>query len=190
MSDDLELLRHSAAHVMAEAVTQLFPDAKLAIGPAIENGFYYDFDLPRALTPEDLVKISELMVESIKAKKPFVRQEVSREEARVLFADQPYKLELIEELSEGETISVYRHGDFMDLCRGPHVEDTGKLKWNAFKLLNTAGAYWRGDEKRPMLQRIYGTIWPDKQDLKDYLDQLAEIERRDHRRLGRELDLF
>ena len=187
---ELEVVRHSASHVMAEAVVKLFPEAKLGIGPAIETGFYYDFDLPRPLTPEDLAKITELMKASIKANAPFERQEVSREEARELFKDQPYKLELIEEMPEGEVISVYRHGSFMDLCRGPHLERTGQINQQAVALLNTAAAYWRGDEKRPMLQRIYGTVWYNKEDLQAYLDRLAEIERRDHRRLGRELDLF
>jgi len=175
---------------MAEAVQRLFPEAKFAIGPAIESGFYYDFDLPRPLTPEDLEEISRLMQESIKARHPFIREEVLRQEALQMFADQPYKLELIRDLPPEETISIYRHGDFMDLCRGPHVSNTGDLRWDSFALLNTAGAYWRGDEKRPMLQRVYGTIFPSKQELKDYLDRLEEIQRRDHRRLGRELDLF
>jgi len=189
-SEELEKLRHSAAHVMAQAVLELFPGAKLGIGPAIENGFYYDFELPRSLTEDDLSKISDLMVESIKARHPFVRREVTREEARRLFADQPYKLELLEELPEGEPITTYTHDGFTDLCRGPHVENTGVIKWNAFALLNTAAAYWRGDEHRPMLQRIYGTIFPSKEELKQYLDWRAEVERRDHRRLGKELDLF
>jgi len=187
---DLETMRHSASHVMAEAVLKLFPEAKLGIGPAIEDGFYYDFDLPRALTPEDLERITALMVESIKARHPFIRQEVSREEALALFADQPYKVELIREMPEGEVITIYRHGDFVDLCRGPHVEHTGQLPADAFKLLNTAAAYWRGDEKRPMLQRIYGTLWPSREELLAYLAHLEEVERRDHRRLGKELDLF
>lgn len=187
---ELEMMRHSAAHVMAEAVCKLFPEAKLGIGPAIEDGFYYDFDLPRPLTPDDLEQVSALMAESIKARQPFQRQEVSREEALALFANQPYKIELIREMPEGEVISIYRHGDFLDLCRGPHLEHTGQLRWDALKLLNTAAAYWRGDEHRPMLQRIYGTIWPSKADLKAYLERLEEIERRDHRRLGKELDLF
>ncbi len=187
---DLETMRHSASHVMAEAVLKLFPEAKLGIGPAIEDGFYYDFDLPRALTPEDLERISALMVESIKARHPFIRQEVSREEALALFANQPYKLELIREMPEGEVITIYRHGDFLDLCRGPHIEHTGQIPVDAFKLLNTAAAYWRGDEKRPMLQRIYGTLWPSREELLAYLAHLEEIERRDHRRLGKELDLF
>jgi threonyl-tRNA synthetase len=187
---DLEVIRHSAAHVMAEAVKKLFPDAKFGIGPAIENGFYYDFDLPRPLEQADLAKITDLMKEIIKARQPFVRQEVSREQARELFQDQPYKLELINDMPEGEVISVYQSGDFLDLCRGPHVEHTGYLKANALALLNVAGAYWRGDEKRPMLQRIYATIWNNADDLKAHLERLAELERRDHRRLGRELDLF
>jgi threonyl-tRNA synthetase len=186
----IEEIRHSAAHVMAEAVQELFAGAKFGIGPAIDNGFYYDFDLPRPLTPEDLETISALMRESIKAKKPLVREEVSREQALAEFADQPYKVELIRELSEGEPISIYRHGEFKDLCRGPHVEHTGQLRWDSFKLMSIAGAYWRGDEHNPMLQRIYGTIWPSKQELQAHLDKLADIERRDHRRLGRELDLF
>ncbi len=188
--NELEILRHSAAHIMAEAVLQLFPEAKLGIGPAIENGFYYDFDLPRPLTEDDLKQIAERMTESIKARHPFVRREVTREEARRLFAGQPYKLELLEELPEGEAITTYTHDGFTDLCRGPHVENTGVLKWNAFALLNTAAAYWRGDEHRPMLQRIYGTAFPSKEELKQHLDWLEEIEKRDHRRLGRELDLF
>ncbi|MCD6521105.1 MAG: threonine--tRNA ligase [Anaerolineae bacterium] len=187
---ELDVLRHSASHVMAEAVQKLFPEVKLGIGPAIENGFYYDFDLPRPLTPEDLAKIAELMRQSIRAKHPFIRQEVSREQARELFRDQPYKLELIEEMPEDEVITIYRHDDFVDLCRGPHVEHTGQLPEDAFALLSVAGAYWRGDEHRPMLQRIYGTIWHTKEELQAYLEQLKEIERRDHRRLGRELDLF
>ncbi len=189
-ADELEVLRHSAAHVMAEAVLKLFPDAKFGIGPAIENGFYYDFDLPRPLTPEDLEEIKSLMKESIKARIPFERQEISREEARELFDDQPYKLELIKDMPEDETLTVYRHADFVDLCRGPHVEHTSQLKANALDLLSIAGAYWRGDENRPMLQRIYGTIWRDKTELQAYLEHLKEIERRDHRRLGQELDLY
>ncbi len=189
-ASNLERIRHSAAHVMAEVVLKLFPEAKLGIGPAIENGFYYDFDLPRPLTQDDLAKITELMKGSIKAKYRFAREEVSREQAQAIFRDQPYKLELIADLPEDEAISIYRHGDLVDLCRGPHVENTGRLKTNALALLSVAGAYWRGDEKRPMLQRIYGTIWEDKQQLEGYLRHLEEIEKRDHRRLGRELDLF
>ncbi|MCE5257613.1 MAG: threonine--tRNA ligase [Chloroflexi bacterium] len=187
---NLEMMRHSASHIMAAAVLKLFPDAKLAIGPAIDTGFYYDFDLPRPLTTEDLSKISDLMKESIKARQSFERSEVSRAEAMEIFKDQPYKLELIADLPEDETISIYRQGDFVDLCRGPHIAHTGYIKANAFALLNVAGAYWRGDEKRPMLQRIYGTLWNNKEELDAYLKQLEELERRDHRRLGRELDLF
>ena len=187
---DLDVLRHSTSHVMAEAVLAMFPEARLGIGPPIEDGFYYDFDLPRSLTPEDLGEIEARMRESIKAHRPFVRREVSREEAEELFADQPYKLELIGEMPEGEVISIYTHGEFTDLCRGPHLEHTGQINPQAFKLLSIAGAYWRGDEQRPMLQRIYGTVWPTQGELEAYLQKLAEIEKRDHRRLGRELDLF
>src|SRR3954447_8021537 len=152
--NDLEQLRHSAAHVMAEAVLELFPEAKLGIGPPIENGFYYDFDLPRPLTPEDLDAIEQRMRSSIQAAKPFERRPITKEAALELFGDQPYKRELIEEFGNGN-LSVYQHGEFVDLCRGPHVATTGEL--GPFKLMNVAGAYWRGNEKNPMLQRIYGT---------------------------------
>jgi threonyl-tRNA synthetase len=189
---------------MAQAVLEMFPEGKLAIGPAIERGFYYDFDLPRPLTPEDLEQIEKRMRQIIGQNQAFERREVSEEEARELFADQPYKLELIdgivaggvdedgEPLPEGEkpVLSVYEHGDFIDLCAGPHVESTGKINPSGFKLLNVAGAYWRGDEKRPMLQRIYGTAWKNKKELKKYLEWLEEMEARDHRRLNRQLDLF
>jgi threonyl-tRNA synthetase len=180
-------MRHSAAHIMAEAVLKLFPDAKLGIGPPIDTGFYYDFELPRPLTPEDLPKIEALMQHRIASNVPFIREEISKEEARRLFAHQPYKLELIEEI-EGERVSLYRHGDFVDLCQGPHVERTGQV--GAFKLLSVAGAYWRGDERRPMLQRIYGALFETQEELEQYLHRLEEAQRRDHRRLGRELDLF
>jgi threonyl-tRNA synthetase len=183
----LHRMRHSAAHIMAEAVLKLFPGAKLGIGPPIDTGFYYDFDLPRPLTPEDLPRIEELMRERIASDVPFLHEEVSKEEARRLFADQPYKLELIEEL-EGDTVSLYRHGDFVDLCQGPHVERTRQVP--EFKLLSVAGAYWRGDERNPMLQRIYGALFETKDELEAYLRRLEEAQRRDHRRLGRELDLF
>ena len=186
----LHVLRHSTSHVMAEAVLQMFPDAKIAIGPSIKDGFYYDFDLPRPLTPDDLKEIEKRMKDIIKGKLPFVRRELSRAEALELFADQPYKLELIQDLPEGEAISIYTSGVFTDLCRGPHVENTSQLKWNAFELLSIAGAYWRGDENRPMLQRIYGTAWESKEDLRAYLDKLKEIEARDHRRLAHQLDLY
>ncbi len=180
-------MRHSAAHIMAEAVLKLFPGAKLGIGPPIETGFYYDFDLPRPLTPEDLPRIEELMRQRIASDVPFVHDEISKEEARRLFADQTYKLELIEEI-EGDTVSLYRHADFVDLCQGPHVERTGQVP--PFKLLSVAGAYWRGDERRPMLQRIYGALFETEEELREYLHRLEEAQRRDHRRLGRELDLF
>ncbi len=183
----LQRMRHSAAHVMAEAVVGLFPEAKLGIGPPIDNGFYYDFDLPRPLTPEDLDAIERGMAESIAADKPFECRPVSAEQARHLFRNQPYKLELIEQFADGP-LTVYQHGDFVDLCRGPHVDGTGNL--GAFKLTGISGAYWRGDERRPMLQRIYGTMWPSREELQEYLDRIEEAQRRDHRRLGQELDLF
>ncbi len=183
----LERLRHSASHIMAEAVLSLFPDAKLGIGPPIDTGFYYDFDLPRSLTLDDLKVIEERMRQSISGDHPFVQQEVSKEEARRLFAHQPYKLELIEEIAD-EKVSTYRHGDFLDLCAGPHVASTGQVR--AFKLTSIAGAYWRGDERQPMLQRIYGALFETEEELADHLRRLEEAQRRDHRRLGRELDLF
>ncbi|MEA3253823.1 MAG: threonine--tRNA ligase [Chloroflexota bacterium] len=185
--ESLETMRHSAAHVMAEAVQYLFPEAKFAIGPAIENGFYYDFDLPRGLTPEDLPTIENKMREITNANLPFVREELSKETARELFAAQPYKLELIDEISDA-TVSIYNQGSFIDLCRGPHVPSTGDIK--AFKLTHVAGAYWRGDEKQPMLQRIYGVAFNSQTELEDYLTRQAEAAKRDHRKLGRELDLF
>ena len=188
--NELDVLRHSTSHVMAEAVLSMFPEAKLGIGPPIEDGFYYDFDLPRSLTPEDLGEIEARMRKSIKARKPFVRREASLEEAEETFADQPYKLELIRDMGEGEVISIYSHDGFTDLCRGPHLEHTGQINPEAVKLLSIAGAYWRGDEQRPMLQRIYGTVWASQEEFEAYLHKLAEIEKRDHRRLGRELDLF
>lgn len=188
--NELDALRHSTAHVMAEAVLSMFPETKLGIGPPIEDGFYYDFDLPRSVTPEDLEEIEARMRESIEAHKPFVRREVSLEEAEEIFADQPYKLELIRDMGEGEVISTYSHDTFTDLCRGPHLEHTGQINPEAVKLLSIAGAYWRGDEQRPMLQRIYGTVWFTQEELEAYLHRLEEIEKRDHRRLGRELDLF
>jgi threonyl-tRNA synthetase len=187
--EKLEILRHSAAHIMAEAVLSMFPDAKFGIGPAIENGFYYDFELPRSLAPEDLPVIQDKMAEIIKSNSPFVREDVTKDEARKIFADQPYKLELINELEEG-TVSIYRQGNFTDLCRGPHVEYTSKIKANALKLTSIAGAYWRGSEKNPMLQRIYGIAFESSKELKEYLQKQEEAARRDHRRLGKELELF
>jgi len=185
----LKVLRHSAAHIMAEAVKKLFPSAKVTIGPDIENGFYYDFDYERPFTPEDLEKIEQEMARSVAANHPFVREELSKEEAKKLFLklNETYKLEIIDELGE-ETVSIYRHGDFVDLCRGPHLPSTGYLK--AFKLTSVAGAYWRGDENKPMLQRIYGTAFASEKDLKKYLAQLEEAKKRDHRKLGAQLDLF
>ena len=181
-------MRHSAAHVMADAVVQLFPDAKIAIGPPTEDGFYYDFEVSRPFTPEDLERIQALMRETVSAAHPFRREVLERDEAIRLHADQPYKLELIAGIPPEEDLSVYRHGDFTDLCQGPHVASTGEI--GAFKLLSVAGAYWRGDEKRPMLQRIYGTAFESAELLEDHLELLEEAEKRDHRRLGRQLDLF
>jgi threonyl-tRNA synthetase len=175
---------------MAEAVLQIFPGAKLAIGPAIDDGFYYDFDLPRAVTTDDLASIEEKMRAIVTGDHPFVRNTLSRADARAMFKDQPYKVELIDGLPEGEDISTYTQDTFTDLCRGPHVESTKQLPPDAFKLTSIAGAYWRGDEKKKMLQRIYGTAWESKADLEAYLKKLEEIEKRDHRRLGKDLDLY
>lgn len=186
----LETIRHSTSHVMAEAVLKLFPGSKVAIGPSIENGFYYDFELTRPITQEDLPVIEKEMRKILSSNKEFQRKELSREEAKAMFADQPYKLELIDGLPEDATISIYNQGDFTDLCRGPHVCSTKEINAQSFKLMKTAGAYWRGDVERPMLTRIYGTAWEKPADLKAYLDMLAEAERRDHRKLGREMDLF
>ena len=185
--DQLERMRHSASHVMAEAVQSLFPGARFGIGPIIENGFYYDFELPRPLTPEDLPVIEDKMREIISQDVHFVTKEMSKDEARKLFADQPYKLELIDEIADSN-VTIYKQGSFTDLCRGPHVSSTGEVK--AFKLTHLAGAYWRGDEKRPMLQRIYGVAFESQKELGDYLSLQAEAAKRDHRKLGKELDLF
>ncbi|MCK4741604.1 MAG: threonine--tRNA ligase [Anaerolineales bacterium] len=200
---ELYRIRHSAAHIMAQAVMEMFPgEAKIAIGPPIEDGFYYDFDLPRPLTPEDLESVEARMMEIIASDFEFQREVLSAEEAQERFADQPYKIELIEGLDAGgmdeygepikekPEISIYTHDIFTDLCRGPHVESTKKINPEAVKLLNVAGAYWRGDEKRPMLQRIYGTAWASADELDQYLWKLEEAKKRDHRRLGRELDLY
>ncbi len=195
-------IRHSTAHVMAQAVLEKFPTAKIAIGPAIDDGFYYDFDLPRALTPEDLQTLEARMREIIKADERFERRVVSAQEARTIFKDQPYKIELIDGLENGNLdddgnpvdekvdISTYTQGIFTDLCRGPHVDATSQINPDAVKLLHVAGAYWRGDEKRPMLQRIYGTAWNSEEELKDYLWRVEEAKKRDHRKIGQELDLF
>jgi threonyl-tRNA synthetase len=196
--DPLDPMRHSAAHVMAEAVLDLFPGTKLGIGPAIEGGFYYDFQLSRPLTPKDLEAIETRMAASIKADHKFVRRELPPEEGRAFFEgrDQPFKVEILDDLAakarrDGTAMpptSLYEHDSFVDLCKGPHVESTGKI--GPFKLLAVAGAYWRGDEKRPMLQRIYGTVWSTQEELDQYLWRREEAKKRDHRRLGRELDLF
>jgi threonyl-tRNA synthetase len=200
-SDPYYKLRHSLAHIMAQAVLELFPDGKVAIGPPVENGFYYDFDLPRPLTPDDLGAVEAGMRRIIAKDVPFMFREVSADEARALFAGQPYKLELIDGLAKGldeygETahgdtvISTYTQDSFEDLCRGPHVERTGQIDPEGFKLTSIAGAYWRGDEKRPQLQRIYGTAWNSKAELEQHLTMLEEARKRDHRRLGKELGLF
>jgi len=195
-------IRHSTAHIMAQAVLEKFPDAKFAIGPAIDDGFYYDFDLPRSLTPEDLVEIEQRMVEIIKGRHSFEREELSADEARALFANQPYKLELIDGLEQGGTddngepldekpvISIYKSDKFVDLCRGPHVANTQEIHPKAVKLMQVSGAYWRGDEKRPMLQRIYGTAWQSPKQLEEHLWRLEEAKKRDHRKLGKELEIF
>ena len=187
-ADALEVLRHSSAHILATAVRELFPGAGIGFGPPIEDGFYYDFEVPRPFTPEDLERIEKQMGEVAKRDYPFVREVVDRAEANRRFADDPLKLERIAELGPQETITVYTDGPFQDLCRGPHVPSTGRLKH--FKLLHAAGAYWRGDERRQMLQRIYGTAWFKKEDLDAYLNRLEEARKRDHRVLGKQLDLY
>lgn len=195
-------IRHSTAHVMAQAVLEKFPDGKVAIGPAIEDGFYYDFDLPRPLTPDDLEAIEKRMRGIIQSKESFERKVISADEAKKLFKDQPFKLELIEGLEAGKEdedgnpleekpeISIYTSGAFVDLCRGPHVNSTSEINPQAIKLMSVAGAYWRGDEKRPMLQRIYGTAWQKPDELKDYLWRVEEAKKRDHRKVGHDLDLY
>jgi len=201
--EELEKLRHSVAHVMAQAVLEMFPEGKLAFGPPIEDGFYYDFDLPRSLTPEDLEGIEKRMWEIIAGAHPFQQRFVGEEEAREIFAGQPYKMQQIERLAAGDVdehgdvgggpedrLSVYSHDTFVDLCRGPHLESTGDINPKGIKLLKVAGAYWLGDERNPMLQRIYGTAWPTQEELEAYLRRLEEIERRDHRRLGKQLDIY
>ncbi len=195
-------IRHSTAHVMAQAVLEKFPDAKIAIGPAIEDGFYYDFDLPRSLIPEDLEDIEKRMRRIIQGNHAFTRQVISAEEAQHIFMDQPFKRELIDDLENGgmdehglpviekPVLTIYRHDNFVDLCRGPHVDSTSQINPQAIKLTSVAGAYWRGDEHRPMLQRIYGTVWNSKSELDDYIKKIEEAKQRDHRKLGRELDLY
>lgn len=188
--EGLELMRHSMAHLLAAALTDMYPGVKFGVGPAIENGFYYDIELPEGVTvsPDDFAAIEARMAEIAKSGAAIVRREVSRDEAREIFADQPLKLELIDELPEDETISIYQLGDFTDLCRGPHVPDTGKL--GAYKLTKVAGAYWKGDSDNEMLTRIYGTAFFGKKELEEYLHNLEEAEKRDHRKLGRELGIY
>lgn len=188
--NDLSVLRHSAAHVLAQAVKRLFPEARLGIGPAIEDGFYYDFDVSQPFDPASLEKIEAEMARIVRDNLPIVREEVTREQARELFSSlgEKYKVELLEDIPEGVPVTVYRQGEFVDLCAGPHMPATGHVKH--FKLLSVAGAYWRGDEKRPMLQRIYGTAFFSEEDLKVHLERLEEAAKRDHRKLGREMDLF
>ena len=195
-------IRHSTAHVMAQAVMEIFPDGKPTIGPPVENGFYYDFDLPRNLTPEDLEQIEKRMRQIVQGKHDFKKTVISAEEAKKIFADQPYKLELIEGLEKGgfdeygnplkekPEISIYQQDTFTDLCRGPHVANTKEIKPDAFKLMSVAGAYWRGDENNKQLQRLYGTAWENKKQLEDYLHQLEEAKKRDHRKLGKDLEIF
>ncbi len=195
---ELYKLRHTAAHVLAQAVLELYPQAKLGIGPPIADGFYYDFDLgmdesgrSQTFHPDDLPKLEKRMRQIIAGNHPLVYEEVSLDEVRRRLADQPYKLELIDELAEkGEKISLYQHDSFVDLCRGPHVAHTGKIPAEGLQLMSIAGAYWRGDEKRPQLQRIYGTAWANKKELKAHLAMLEEAKKRDHRELGRELEIF
>ncbi len=187
-ADALYVLRHSAAHVLATAVRSLWPNAGIGFGPPIAEGFYYDFDVEQPFTPDDLERIEKRMAEVVAGDAPFERREVVRAEAEQLFQDDPYKLERLEEIPEGDTISIYRDGGFLDLCRGPHLPSTGRIK--NFKLLHAAGAYWRGDERRPMLQRIYGTSFFQDANLQEHLRRLEEARRRDHRLIGKDLDLF
>ena len=189
-SEKLPLIRHSIAHIMAEAVMNLFPGTKVAIGPAVEHGFYYDFDLPTSITQDDLARIEKEMRRLLSTPQNFVKEVIGRQEALELFKDQPYKCELINDLPQDAEISIYRSGNFVDLCRGPHVANSKEINAQSFKLQKIAGAYWRGDEKRPMLTRIYGTAWETPNDLKTYLTMQAEAEKNDHRKIGRELDLF
>ena len=189
-SEKLPLLRHSIAHIMAEAVMNLFPGTKVAIGPAVEHGFYYDFDLPTSITQDDLARIEKEMRRLLSTPQNFVKEVIDRQEALELFKDQPYKCELINDLPQDAEISIYRSGNFVDLCKGPHVANSKEINAQSFKLEKIAGAYWRGDEKRPMLTRIYGTAWETPNDLKTYLTMQVEAEKNDHRKIGRELDLF
>jgi threonyl-tRNA synthetase len=199
---DLYRIRHSAAHVMAQAVVELMPEAKYTIGPPVEDGFYYDFELPRSLTPDDLEVIEKRMRQIVSENHPFEKQVISADEARRIFREQPYKLELIQGLEQGgfdeygnpmdvkPEISIYRHASFTDLCRGPHVQNTAQINPDALKLMSVAGAYWRGDEHNTMLQRVYGTAWRSAEELEEYLWRIEEAKKRDHRKLGKELGLF
>jgi threonyl-tRNA synthetase len=189
IDEKIVTMRHSASHIMAEAVQSMFSEAKFGIGPAIENGFYYDFELPRPLTPEDLPVIESKMKEFIKRGQTFIKETVTQEEAKNLFKDQPYKIDLIEELGDGQ-ITIYKSGDFVDLCAGPHVESTRQISLDGLKLDKIAGAYWRGSEKNPMLQRIYGLAFRSRKELEEYLKLQEEIKKRDHRVIGKDLDLF
>lgn len=198
MDNNLYNIRHSAAHVLAQAVLELYPQAELGIGPPIEDGFYYDFDLGvdeagnrLAFHPDDLAKLEKVMRRIIREKHPFVRREIGVDEARAVFEERPYKNQLVKQLIEAnEPISIYQQDSFIDLCKGPHVEHSGQIPVNGLKLMSIAGAYWRGDENEPMLQRIYGTAWHNKKELKQYLHRLEEAKKRDHRRLGRELEIY
>jgi threonyl-tRNA synthetase len=194
MQKDIETLRHSTAHILAAAVLEMFPEAKFGTGPAIENGFYYDFDLPRTLIPEDLPLLEAKMKEIIKANHPFERADISIEKALEKFKElgQTYKLELIDDLkkAENETVSVYHSGHFVDLCSGPHIDSTGEIRSDAFALTKISGAYWKANENNPQMQRVYGVVFTDKKQLKQYFQMIAEAEKRDHRKLGKELDLF
>jgi threonyl-tRNA synthetase len=189
-AEGVEVIRHSTAHLLAQAVKSLFPDAQVTIGPVVDNGFYYDFSYERPFTPEDLTAIEKKMEELAAKAMPVRREVMPRDVAADFFLKQgeKYKAEIIRDIPEGQDISLYAQGDFTDLCRGPHVPDTGRLR--AFKLMKIAGAYWRGDSRNEMLQRIYGTAWADKTALKEYLTRLEAAERRDHRKIGKTLDLF
>ncbi|HEY6042664.1 MAG TPA: threonine--tRNA ligase, partial [Anaerolineae bacterium] len=201
--DELRPLRHSAAHIMAEAVLDLFPGTKIGVGPAIENGFYYDFEFAQSVTPDDLPRIEERMREIIRGKHTFSHKAMTVAQAREQFRDQPFKLELVDKIADGtlgthgeteakpsDSVSIYAHDTFTDLCAGPHVHDTSEVPGDAFKLLSLAGAYWLGNEKNPQLTRIYGTAWKSKAELDHYLWLLEEAKKRDHRKLGKELQLF
>ena len=192
IDERLQTIRHSCAHVMAEAILNLYPGTKIAIGPAIDNGFYYDFDFPKDVkfSETDFTTVEKEMRKILSGNHEFIRKEISKQDALELFKDQPYKIELINDLPEGETITTYQQDSYIDLCRGPHVESTKEINGQAFKIAKVAGAYWRGDAERPMLTRVYAYCFAKPNDLKDYLKLLEEAEKRDHRKLGVEMDLF